>query len=606
MRRGPWLTAMAAASTCAPLAQGIFATPLDVAANVGAAQRLTTTDERPDQIGELSEGVRQTSLNLSAQAAGGPDVSDVTATGQAASPAPANSGIGAQAAPLDTAAPGMTGQVSAPLPTVVEDLPEPSPLLSPPGPNVESLQQALAKTYQTNPQLMARRAELRRLDSAVALERAAGKPQVFVGANLEQELHITRPLGDRARSLSTNTEVSQVLFAGGRIRNSVRAAQTRVIAGRADLRATEGDLLTQAVAAYADVLRDREIRDVNLAQVRILQENLESTRARFRVRDLTLTDVAQSEARLLGVQSDLATAEARLQTSEENFARVVGARAGDLQPLPPLPPLPLTADQAVETTLANNADVQAFAARARAADYEVAATKAARMPTVSLVTDANYDDALGTADRALGVPPGTVPNSATNVTAGLSLRLPLYQGGAASARVRQAEEFRAQLMEEAIAVERLVIADARSDFSIWRRALTAISFNELAVAANEKALESVRVEQTVGARSILDVLNAEQELLTSKIALASARRDAYVAAFQLLDTMGGTEAADLGIDVGALYDPKTNYRRYSDHWSDGADGERHPPASTRNVSDQADSPVKQLDDANLGRVDVDE
>lgn len=467
------------------------------------------------------------------------------------------------------------------------------------GPQVRSLQQALAETYQTNPTLMARRAELRGLDNAVAVERAAGNPQISAASTFGQEVHTTRPLGSRARNLRSTVDVSKILFAGGRIRNATRSAQTRVIAGRADLRATEGNILTEAVTAYADVLRDREIRDLNESQVRILLANLESTRDRFRVRDLTLTDVAQSETRLEVAKSNLVTAEGRLQASEENFQRIVGARAGNLEPLPPLPPLPLSSDFAAESALANNAFIAAFAARARAADYDVAASKAARSPTLSVVSSFDNNNSLGTANRAAGVPPGTLPNSETNVVAGFSVRIPLYQGGAASARVRQEEETRSQFLEEAIAVERLVLAEARTAFSIWRSATQAIAFNEQAVASSEKALGSVKFEQTVGARSILDILNAEQEFLNSKIALTSARRDAYVAAFELLNSMGASEAADLNFAGGPLYDPEVNYKEYADTWSDWNDGSRQPPASTRNVPAETDSPLTRLNNGTL-------
>ena len=470
----------------------------------------------------------------------------------------------------------------------------PDPHLASPVPPVQTLQQALALTYQTSPTLRAQRAELRGLDSRAALERAAGRPQVAIGADFGQEVYITRPLGTRARTFSANAAVEQVLFAGGRIRNSVRAADTRVIAGRADLRATEGDVLTEAVGAYADLIRDRETRNLNLDQVRILETNLTGTRSRFRVGDLTKADVAQSEARLALARSNLATAEGRLQFSEENFERIVGARAGVLEPLPALPPLPATADQAVETALADNADVAALVARARAAGQQVAATKAERLPRISAVGSTAYSNALGTADAAVGAPDGTFPNSATNIGVGLSLRVPLYQGGAASARVRQAEEARTELMEEAIAAERLAVASARAGFASWRSALTAISSNESAVGSNEVALESVRIEQTVGSRSILDVLNAEQELLGSRIALASATRDAYVAAFALLNTMGAAEAADLNLAVGPLYDPRANYRTYAHTLSDWADGPRGTASSTRTVPDQVDSPLTRL------------
>jgi outer membrane protein len=466
--------------------------------------------------------------------------------------------------------------------------------LDSPAAPVETLQQALALMYRTNPTLMAQRAELRRLDSGVALASAAGHPQMSVGTGFDQDVYTTRQVGRRGRGLSATAQVEQVLFAGGRIRNSVRSAETQVIAGRADLRATEGDLFTEAVGAYADLVRDREIREFNVNQVKVLEANLEATRARFNVRDLTQADVSQSEARLSVARSSLAAAEGRLQSSEENFERVIGARAGTLQPVPPLPALPATADQAVEVALADNADVAAFVARARAAGYDVAATKAERLPTISAVRSTVYSNALGTADEAAGVPEGTLPNSSTDVVAGFSLRLPLYQGGLASARVRQAEEFRAQLMEQAVAAERLVVAEARADFAIWRSALASITANEAAVASNQVALESVRIEQTVGARSILDVLNAEQELLESRIALASARRDAYVAAFALLNAMGAAEAADLNLDAGPLYDPRANYRAFAHSWSDWADGPVQPPASTRTVSEDVNSPLTRL------------
>jgi len=509
----------------------------------------------------------------------------------------------------DSAPANPDAQQPAENPVIAGDAPSMSEPTIPPSATdarVQSLQQALARTYQTNPTLMARRAELRGLDNVVAFERAAGNPQISAGATFGQDVYITRRLGARGRNLRTDADLSQVLFAGGRIRNATRSAQTRVIGGRAELRATEGDILTEAVAAYADVLRDREIRDLNQSQVSILMANLESTRARFLVRDLTLADVAQSEARLEVAKSNLATAEGRLQASEENFERIVGARAGDLEPLPSLPPLPLSSEQAAEAALANNADIAAFAARARAAGYDVAVSRSARLPTLSVVSTVDNFNALGTADRASGVPVGTLPNSETNIVAGFSLRIPLYQGGAASARVRQTEEIRSQFVEEAIAVERLVVADARTAFSIWRNATNAISFNELAVTSNENALESIKVEQTIGARSILDVLNAEQELLSSKISLTSARHDAYVAAFDLLNTMGAAQAADLNIDAGPLYDPEVYYREYSDTWSDWNDGPRRSPASTRNVPAESDSPVTRLNNGTLEDIDADD
>jgi outer membrane protein len=457
-----------------------------------------------------------------------------------------------------------------------------------------SLRDALAKTYDANPTIMAERANLRSLDEGVAIARAGGRPTVNIDTGVNQDLLTTNVLGGNGRVFSAGADVSLPIFAGGRIRNSVRAADTRVEAGRADLRATEGDIFTEAVAAYMDVIRDRVIVQLNENQVRVLDTNLQATRDRFEVGDLTRTDVAQSEARLALAQSNLATALGQLEASEENFLRVIGDVPGELQPPPPLPPLPGTADQATEVALANNADLASIAAQARAAGFDVAVARGARLPTISAVGTTRYNNALGTADEAAGQPEGTLPNSTTNSGFGVSLVLPIYQGGAAGARVRQAQAFRSQLLEQSIAVERLIVANTRAAFAAHQAAQEAIQSNEIAVAANQLALEGTRAEQTVGTRNILDVLNAEQELLNSQVLLVTARRDAYVAGFQLLNTMGQAEAEDLNLDGGVLYDPTVYYDRYSRSWSDWDDGPSPAPVSTRTVPADSNSPVTPL------------
>ena len=460
----------------------------------------------------------------------------------------------------------------------------------------QTLGEALAQTYRTNPTIMAERQTLRAADEDVALARARGRPQVNATAGLNQDLVTVNTAGlnrgRNGRDFNAGADVSMPIYAGGTIRNSIRAADVRVEAGRADLRATEGDVFTEAVAAYMDVIRDRSIVELNRNQVRVLETNLQATRDRFEVGDLTRTDVAQSDARLSLARSSLATAEGRLEASEENYRRVIGNLPPDLAPPPALPVLPPDPDQATETALANNADLAAIAARARAAGYDVRVARGGRLPTLSIVGSGAYFNALGRADEAAEVAEGTLANSRTSAGVGLSLRLPLYQGGAASARVRQAQAFRGQLLEQSIAVERLVVSNVRAAFAAYQSANEAIESNTIAVAANQLALEGTRAEQTVGTRNILDVLNAEQELLNSQVLLVTARRDAYVAGFQLLDAMGMAEADDLNIEgTGPLYDPTINYERYSRSWSDWNDGPRIIPVATRTVPADANSPV---------------
>ena len=468
------------------------------------------------------------------------------------------------------------------------------PAATPPAPlspmvpgTLRTLRDALVKTYDSNPTIMAERQTLRQSDEDVAIARALGRPQISTSVGFNRDL-VTRNIGNNGSDLSITGSLSVPLYSGGRVRNSVRAANTRVEAGRADLRATEGDIFTEAVAAYMDVIRDRSIVQLNQNQVRVLDTNLQATRDRFEVGDLTRTDVAQSDARLALARSNLSFVEGRLRASEENFRRVIGESAGDLQPPNPLPTLPGTTDQATQVALGNNADLASIAAQARAAGYDVRVAQGGRLPTVSAVSTTRYTDLLGTSDNN-----GILADSTTSSGIGLSLSLPLYQGGGAGARVRRARAFENQLLETAVAVERSVVSVTGSAFAAYRAALNAIESNEIAVAANQLALEGTRAEQTVGTRNVLDVLNAEQELLNSQVLLVTARRDAYVAGFQLLNAMGQAEAEDLNLDGGPLYDPQVNYNRYSRSWSDWNDGPPAVPVSTRTAPPGSNSPVTQ-------------
>ena len=447
--------------------------------------------------------------------------------------------------------------------------------------SADTLREALVSTYQTNPTLMAQRESLKATDATVAIARSAGRPQISgtVGLNRELARSGVLDIGSKGPTLSAGVDLSYPLFNGGSVRNSINAAKIRVEAGRATLRAVEGDVFTLAVAAYMDVIRDRAIVELNANNVRVLGTNLEATRDRFEIGDLTRTDVAQSEARLQLGRSQLATSQGVLTASEATYRQVIGHPPGQLAPPPPLPPLPASAEEAVRIALANNPDLVAAVRLARASGYDVRVAEAGRLPTLSGVLSGTYvNDLAGNT--------GGLPRSGTSTTAGLNVRVPLYQGGLPSAQIRQAQALEGQSLERVVESERLVVANARSAFATYDAAQRAIQANTIAVQANELALEGVRAEQSVGTRTVLDVLNAEQELLNSQVALVRAKRDAYVAGFQLLNAMGQAEAQDLGLDGGPLYDPLGNYRRVAGDWSDWATDRRHNPIATRTVSPQ--------------------
>jgi outer membrane protein len=440
----------------------------------------------------------------------------------------------------------------------------------------DTLRQALASTYASNPTITAQREALRGTDANVAIARSAGRPQLTANVGLNRDLSrsgILKPGGD-GTDLSAGVDLSYPLFNGGRVKNNVRAAEARVEAGRATLRAVEGDVLTEAVAAYMDVIRDRAVFELTMNNVRVLGTTVEAVRLGFTSGDLTRTDIAQSEARLQLGRAGLATAQGRLTGSEENYRRVVGKQPGGLTPPPPLPPLPAKADEAALIALSNNPDLIAIKREASAAGFDVRVARAGRLPTISTGLSGTYVDALGRNE-------GGHSSTGSQATAGFNGRVPLYQGGLPSARTRAAQALEGQLLEQTIATERAVVSATRSAFANYRAAQNAIASNQVAVTANELALEGAHAERSVGTRTVLDVLNAEQELLDSQVSLVTARRDAYVAGFQLLNAMGQAEADALGLEGGPLYDPLGNYRRVANNWSDWAGDARHVPIATR-------------------------
>jgi len=451
--------------------------------------------------------------------------------------------------------------------------------------SADTLREALVSSYNTNPTLTAQRESQKATDAAVAIAKAAGRPQISGSAGLNRDLTrrgILDTGGSKGPTLSAGVDLSVPLYSGGAVKNSVRAAETRVDAGRATLRAVEGDVFTQAVAAYMDVIRDRAIVELNQNNVRVLGTNLQATQDRFQIGDLTRTDVAQSEARLQLGRSQLATAQGRLTGSEATYREVIGHAPGQLAPPPPLPPLPANADEAVRIALANNPDLISISRQAIAAGYDVNVARAGRLPRLSGVASGNYVNVLrGTEPNPLT---GQDIHTGTNTSIGLSGSVPIFQGGLPAARIRQAQAQQGQVLEQVVGTERAVVQTTRAAFANYDASQKAIQAETVAVQANELALEGNRAEQSVGTRTIIEVLNAEQELLNSQVALVTAKRDAYVAGFQLLNAMGQAEARDLGLEGGPLYDPLGNYRRVAGNWNDWASDPRHPTVSTRTVA----------------------
>ena len=456
----------------------------------------------------------------------------------------------------------------------------------------ETLRDAIALAYQTNPSLLAQRANQRALDESIVQARAGLRPRldVTVSGNLSQDYGdgaqgpFADPYSDNS---SASIGLSQTLWSGGRIGHGITAAEADILAGRENLRDIEQTVLASVIQAYADVIRDAEILRIRQANLGVLQRQLDEASARFEVGEITRTDVAQSEARLAQAEADLANAQAQLSVSRASYAAVVGQSPGDLAPMPVLPGVPTDFDAALDVALQDNPGIRAAAYSLRAAEANVAAAKAEYMPSARLT--ASYGGSNDDFDRI-----GDIADN-TRLTAGASLSVPLFTGGLNGSRVAVALE-RANAAQINVEGERRNTLQAIS--SAYAQALSARSSLEAgteAVRAATVAAEGVRQEAQVGLRTTLDVLNQELELRNAEVTLASARRNEYVAQANLLAAMGRLEGADLDPTL-TVYDPAANYERVRDRGALPWDGLLEtldravaPPATP--AADQADAPI---------------
>ncbi|MBO9574658.1 MAG: TolC family outer membrane protein [Sphingobium sp.] len=445
----------------------------------------------------------------------------------------------------------------------------------------ETLQQALAAAYKDNPTLTAARAGLRATDENVNLQKANERPNLSLNGSYSENTY-SRPAStfSAERSLSASVTASVPIYQGGRVKAGIEGAKRRVEAGQFDLRGTELDVFASVVTVYMDVIRAQSVVGLSRNNVGVLEVNLKATRDRFEVGDLTRTDVAQSEARLALARSDLQSSEAQLISARERYIELVGHEPVDLQPPPPLPGLPSTADVAVEIALANNPDLAAAHKAREASAYDVRVAQAGRLPTLSAFSTGNYNGDLGS------TPAGNQPD-ARSVVVGARLSVPIYQGGAPGSRVRQSKAYEQQAMERETSIERNVISQTRSLYSSWQASNQVIESTRVAVSSNALSLQGVRAENSVGTRTILDILNAEQENFSAQVQLVTAQRNAYVAGFSLLAAMGRVTATELGVEGGALYDPTINYKKVRNDWSDWNDGKDPKPEASRTVDSKA-------------------
>lgn len=424
--------------------------------------------------------------------------------------------------------------------------------------SAQSLKEALATAYDSNPTLLAARAELRAVNEGVPQALSNWRPDIEVTGSGGLR-HSDSSGGSSSSSTSTKPAevtfgVTQPLYRGSRTIAQTKRAEADVRAQRARLSTVEQRLLLDASTAYTDVWRDQAVLQLQINNEKVLARQLEASRDRFEVGEFTRTDVAQSESRLARATAARIEAEGDLTSNRAVYQEVIGVYPGMLG-VPPMPDgLPTNQAEVTAAALENNPNLLAARFAEAAAGHETRQVVGELLPRVNLAGELRHSEETSGKDSE---------NDRAQILA--QVIVPLYQQGAVSSRVRAAKQRNNQ--------RRLEIDEARRDaeqtaISAWEDLATAmaqISAFESEVRSTTIALEGVRQENEVGARTVLDILDAEQEFLDAQVSLTRAQRNEIVAGYTALSAMGRLTAADLGLSVD-LYDPESDYRAVRDRW----------------------------------------
>lgn len=442
----------------------------------------------------------------------------------------------------------------------------------------ETLSQALAAAYKFNPKLDAARASQRATDEEVPRAMSGYRPSVTGQATTTYQNTrggLTAATGGELNPRAYSVGLVQPVFRGFRTINAVNGAEATVRAGRETLRIAEMGVLLEAVTAYGDVVRDQAIVKLRENNVAVLTRDLKSTQDRFNVGEVTRTDVAQSQARRAAAVSALDLAKANLQTSRATFERVIGHPPSGLADPRPTKLVPKSLQEAIEIALRENPNVVGALYREQAARFAIETIRGELLPTVQV--EANYGKTFDTFASPTG---GSTEVEQTTVTGRLTV--PFYTGGEVQARLRQAKQThvqRIQEIEQYRTEQQALVVQAWSQMTAARAQLES---DQASVDASRIALAGVREEERVGQRTLLDVLNAEQELLNNEVNLATDRRNLLVASFTVLQTIGRLNAQELSVAEN-VYDSEEHYHEVRRKWFDisitHADGRREtlPP-----------------------------
>jgi outer membrane protein len=438
----------------------------------------------------------------------------------------------------------------------------PTPVLA------DTIEAALVRAYQNNPQLNAQRASVRSTDENVPQALSGYRPKVALTASAGYQYTDTNLTSGGSPTAIVRTEVhgtnapraagltvTQTLFNGNQTANKTRAAESQVSGAREGLRVLDEAVLLSAATIYMDYLRDSAIVEVQKSNVRVLEQTLKQTRDRFNVGEVTRTDVAQSEAQLAAGKTQELTAESNLTTTRSNFRRIIGNEPVALAPGSPVDRfLPATLPAAIELSLIENPNVTAAMYGIDVNFLQVKVNEGALLPTVTLQASVqqSYEQQM-TIFRTFGA------------SAIAQISAPIYQGGAEYSLIRQSKE---NLAQQRLNLEQVRDQTRANTVTAWGQLVAGkaqVASAQAQVTASEIALNGVREEAKAGQRTTLDVLNAQQALVNARVALVTAQHDRVVASYSVLSAVGRLSPQVLNLSTTS-YDPSVHYQQVRDSW----------------------------------------
>ncbi len=430
----------------------------------------------------------------------------------------------------------------------------------------DSLEGALALAYQNNPQINAQRAATRATDEGVGVALSGYRPQVSATAQLgEQYLDtLSRPSGsgkpEAAGTIATaayGLTTKQTLFNGFQTASRTRLAEGQVFAARETLRTAEQTVLLNGATAYMNLLRDAALLELQRNNVKVLEATLRQTRDRFTAGEVTRTDLAQAESSLAAGRSSLHAAESNYITSKSAYVQVIGVEPGKLASASPVDRFsPPNLTGALARAASQNPAVTTAMYNVDAAVEQVKVQESFLYPTLSLNGSMQKSYGSTTSLSNLESLSGSVIGQ---------LSVPIYQGGAEYANIRQAKETLGQRRLDLDTARLSVQQNVTQSWGQLEAAKAQVDATTAQVTSAEIALDGVREEARVGQRTTLDVLNAQQALVSARTALVTAQHDRIVASYAVLASVGSLSPQILGLHIES-YDPAVHYQQVRDVW----------------------------------------